>query len=278
MRRPCWPGRMPDTRTWAWTGIPRPGLWRPGLRDTRLSVLAGAYEDLWEDPHFLAWARVQAPEGFDAILMDLGVSTLQLPARGFSFRDKGPSTCAWTPNMASRPWPGSPNRPMKAWRTPSISTARSGPAGPSPGPSSGLSTRAALDTTLTWPGPSTPSSPGSPPSERPQRSSHPDLPGHPHRRERRAGAPGRLAGSRCGQPAPGGRLAVISFHSLEDRIVKRTLRRLAGIYDGPGRTAPVELPKGMRLIHAGGVAPSEAEAAANPPSRSARLRVAERLP
>jgi 16S rRNA (cytosine1402-N4)-methyltransferase len=77
---------------------------------------------------------------------------------------------------------------------------------------------------------------------------------------------------------PGGRLGVISFHSLEDRIVKQTLRRLAGIYDGPGRTAPMELPKILKLIHAGGLAPSEAEAAANPPSRSARLRVAERLP
>ena len=75
----------------------------------------------------------------------------------------------------------------------------------------------------------------------------------------------------------GGRLAVISFHSLEDRIVKQTLRRLAGIYDGPGRTAPMVLPKVVKLIHSGGIAPSEAEAAANPPSRSARLRVAERL-
>ena len=76
----------------------------------------------------------------------------------------------------------------------------------------------------------------------------------------------------------GGRLAVISFHSLEDRIVKQTLRRLSGIYDGPGRTAPTDLPRIIRLVHPGGLAPSEAEAAANPPSRSARLRVAERLP
>jgi len=75
----------------------------------------------------------------------------------------------------------------------------------------------------------------------------------------------------------GGRLAVISFHSLEDRIVKQTLRRLAGIYDGPGRTAPMELPKILKLIHAGGIAPSEAECSVNPPSRSARLRVAERI-
>jgi 16S rRNA (cytosine1402-N4)-methyltransferase len=76
---------------------------------------------------------------------------------------------------------------------------------------------------------------------------------------------------------PGGRLGVISFHSLEDRIVKRTLRRLSGIYDGPGRFAPAPLPQFVKLIHPGGIAASEAECAANPPSRSARLRVAERL-
>ena len=76
---------------------------------------------------------------------------------------------------------------------------------------------------------------------------------------------------------PAGRLVVVSFHSLEDRIAKQTLRRLAGIYDGPGRTAPEPLPRQLRLIHAGGLKASEAEANANPPSRSARLRIAERL-
>ncbi len=76
---------------------------------------------------------------------------------------------------------------------------------------------------------------------------------------------------------PGGRIGVISFHSLEDRIAKQTLRRLAGIYDGPGRTAPEPLPRRLRLIHAGGLKAGEAEAAANPPSRSARLRIGERL-
>ena len=77
---------------------------------------------------------------------------------------------------------------------------------------------------------------------------------------------------------PGGRLGVISFHSLEDRIVKQTLRRLAGIYDGPGRTAPEDLPKRIRLNYPGGLKPTETEIAQNPPSRSARLRIGERLP
>jgi 16S rRNA (cytosine1402-N4)-methyltransferase len=77
---------------------------------------------------------------------------------------------------------------------------------------------------------------------------------------------------------PGGRIGIISFHSLEDRIVKQTLRRLAGIHDGPGRTPPTPLPKLLRLIYGGGIAPSEDEIRANPPSRSARLRIGERLP
>jgi 16S rRNA (cytosine1402-N4)-methyltransferase len=79
----------------------------------------------------------------------------------------------------------------------------------------------------------------------------------------------------------GGRLAVISFHSLEDRIVKTTFRRLAG--RGPDDT-PRGLPSlqprpapEIRIVTARPVRPSADEVAANPRSRSARLRVAERL-
>jgi 16S rRNA (cytosine1402-N4)-methyltransferase len=74
-----------------------------------------------------------------------------------------------------------------------------------------------------------------------------------------------------------GRIAVISFHSLEDRIVKQTFRRLSGIHGGPGRLPPDELPKILQLISPKGVRPSEAERIANPPSRSARLRLAQRV-
>ncbi|MDE3244888.1 MAG: 16S rRNA (cytosine(1402)-N(4))-methyltransferase, partial [Acidobacteriota bacterium] len=60
--------------------------------DARLNILASNYEEVWAHHAFEAWHALQAPEGFDAILMDLGVSTLQLksPDRGFSFRDEGP--------------------------------------------------------------------------------------------------------------------------------------------------------------------------------------------
>jgi 16S rRNA (cytosine1402-N4)-methyltransferase len=74
--------------------------------------------------------------------------------------------------------------------------------------------------------------------------------------------------------APGGRLAVISFHSLEDRIVKSFVARESR--DVPDRRAPFAPPKALRLRAIARLKPSDAEVAANPRARSAVLRVAER--
>ena len=78
--------------------------------------------------------------------------------------------------------------------------------------------------------------------------------------------------------APGGRLAVISFHSLEDRIVKRFMRDASSPPPMPRRlpirAADIPAPE-MRLLGRA-VRPAEAEIAANPRARSATLRVAER--
>jgi 16S rRNA (cytosine1402-N4)-methyltransferase len=68
---------------------------------------------------------------------------------------------------------------------------------------------------------------------------------------------------------PGGRLCVIAFHSLEDRIVKRRLRTLAG-RDGGG-------PARLKILTKHVVVPHNDERVRNPRSRSARLRAAERL-
>ena len=78
---------------------------------------------------------------------------------------------------------------------------------------------------------------------------------------------------------PGGRLAVISFHSLEDRLVKRLLRRAAGACQcPPGLPVCVCAAKAeVRLVQRRVVVPTEAERQLNPRSRSARLRVVERL-
>jgi len=77
---------------------------------------------------------------------------------------------------------------------------------------------------------------------------------------------------------PGGRIAVISFHSLEDRIVKQTFARLQGRCTCPPdfpecRCQPEQL---LRVLTRSPIRPTEDEIRANPRSRSARLRVAER--
>jgi len=77
---------------------------------------------------------------------------------------------------------------------------------------------------------------------------------------------------------PGGRICIISFHSLEDRIVKHTFRRLAGRC-----TCPPGLPvcrcnpqRVITVLTSSPLRPADDEVARNPRSRSARLRVAER--
>ncbi len=112
--------------------------------------------------------------------------------------------------------------------------------------------------------------------------------GHPARRTFQAlriavnGELDRLAeglAAGFGLLAPGGRLAVISFHSLEDRIVKRQMAQWC-----QGCTCPKDFPvcvcgnkpKG-RLLYKRGLAPTEQEQRENPRARSARLRVFEKF-
>ncbi len=78
---------------------------------------------------------------------------------------------------------------------------------------------------------------------------------------------------------PGGKLAVVSFHSMEDRVVKRFLAARAGQGGGGSRHAPeaVAIEARFRLIERGGVSADADELAQNPRARSARLRMAERL-
>jgi 16S rRNA (cytosine1402-N4)-methyltransferase len=74
--------------------------------------------------------------------------------------------------------------------------------------------------------------------------------------------------------APGGRLVVISFHSLEDRIVKQFIAKHSR--DEYDRRNPFAPPKVMRLKALDRIKPSAAEVSANPRSRSAVMRVAQR--
>lgn len=78
---------------------------------------------------------------------------------------------------------------------------------------------------------------------------------------------------------PGGRLVVVTFHSLEDRLVKQFMRARAGLVSGGSRYMP-EVAKGppasFELPHRKPIEPGEAETRINPRARSARLRVAIR--
>lgn len=70
----------------------------------------------------------------------------------------------------------------------------------------------------------------------------------------------------CGRLAPHGRLVVIAFHSLEDRVIKHTLREL--VADGS---------RSLRLLARKAARPTEPEVEMNPRARSARLRAVERV-
>ena len=81
--------------------------------------------------------------------------------------------------------------------------------------------------------------------------------------------------------APGGRLVAVSFHSLEDRMVKRFMNAAAGRVAAPSRHDPMGLgPRdaaGFRALTRAAVIPGGAEIARNPRARSARMRAIERV-
>ena len=77
--------------------------------------------------------------------------------------------------------------------------------------------------------------------------------------------------------AIGGRIVVMSYHSLEDRVVKRILTEAAGKSMASDGWTVTDVPKLLDLITRKGVGPSDTEQRLNPRSRSAKLRIAERI-
>lgn len=77
---------------------------------------------------------------------------------------------------------------------------------------------------------------------------------------------------------PGGRLAVITFHSLEDRIVKQRFRELAqNVVAPPGMASIKEKRALVKLVNRKPIVPDDQERSSNPRCRSAKLRVVEKL-
>lgn len=241
--------------------------------DQRFTIVHGGFEDLadivrpWLGGHALA-----------GILLDLGVSSPQLdePGRGFSFRHEGPLDMRMNTSRGrtAAEWLASVDEPEltrvlrrfgEEPRARRIAAAIVSARAEAP-----LTTTRRLADVVA-------AAAGYGPGRR-----------HPATRVFQAiriavndelGALERALEQSLELLSPGGRLAVISFHSLEDRIVKRFMAAAAKgdpVYAGLP-SIPAQARPTLRLV--GSLSrPSAAEAAGNPRARSARLRVAERLP
>ncbi len=240
----------------------------------RLHLLHGAFADMVD---LLAAHGVVA---LDGIVFDLGVSSFQLddPARGFSFRHDGPldMRMARTGPSAADLVNTLPEAALAdtlyelGEERASRRIAKAIVAARAEAP---ITTTGRLASVIRAVLP-------------PDRSGH-----HPATRSFQAlrirvndelGQIERALGHAAGLLAPGGRLVVVSFHSLEDRLVKRFMADATGRTPAPSRHDPAGLlsrPNAMfRLLAHGAGKPGDAETGANARARSARLRAMERLP
>jgi 16S rRNA (cytosine1402-N4)-methyltransferase len=239
--------------------------------DARVTFIQGSFAEL--DQWILDWGIEEG--GLDGVLLDLGVSSPQLddPERGFSFMEDGPLDMRMDPTkgVSAAEWlSDAPEREISRviWEFGEERQAR-------------RIARSIVEAR------------GQKPLERTSQLAKliEDLIGRPEKKHPatrcfqaiRIHINNELADLALGletvikQLRPGGRLVVISFHSLEDRLVKRTFREAAR----PGRVRrnvpdhPDWVPT-LKLLGKA-IQPSDTEISANPRARSAVMRVAEKL-
>lgn len=244
--------------------------------DSRVRVRQGTFADL--DEHVRAWAEADSLSGFDGVLLDLGVSSPQLDdsARGFSFKADGPLDMRMDPahGVSAAEWlaEASENEIARVLRE--YGEERQGrriarKIVEHRNRESIETTRQLADLVA---------------SLRPPRQQQKKHPATRTFQAIRININNELADVATGLKAaiqnlrPEGRLAVISFHSLEDRLVKRTFREASSA--GPVSRRLPAAPGAQAVLRIVGKAqfPSPNEIDQNPRSRSAVLRIAERLP
>jgi len=248
--------------------------------DKRLSILQSTYENVWDTDEYKQWATRCAPDGADVILADLGTSGLQLKTadRGFSFMLEGPLDMRMDAGtgLTALEWLNAQDEKSLAAALYEYGEERASR------PIASVIMTAVRDGRLVTTMDLANAVYKVLPKEIAARKKQID-PATRTFQAIRIAVNSELKGlGRAIERAvlalkAKGRIAIISFHSLEDRIVKQTFRRLSGVHGGPGRLPASELPKILQLINPRGTGPSDAERVANPPSRSARLRLAQRV-
>ncbi len=242
----------------------------------RLHLLAARFGDMVE-----ALTEAGAPAALDGVVLDLGVSSFQLddPARGFSFRGDGPldmrmgkdgTTAADLVNSSSESELagmllalGEERHARRIARAIVAARREEGP----------IATTGRLAGIIRAVTPRDPS--GIDRATRSFQALRLAVNDELGEIERGLAAAAALL-------APGGRLVVVAFHSLEDRIVKRFMLDASGKRPGASRHDPAALladstAPAFRLLTPRALRPGGAETAANPRARSARLRAIERL-
>ncbi|MCW5892108.1 MAG: 16S rRNA (cytosine(1402)-N(4))-methyltransferase RsmH [bacterium] len=235
----------------------------------RVRLRHGSFADLAVHLAAVGWDAV------DGILLDLGVSSMQLddPARGFSFRGAGPLDMRMDPTTGA-----TAADVVNAWDEAALAdvVARFGEEPRARAVARAIVRARPIRDTAHL-------------AEVVARVVGQRRPGH-HPATRtfqgiRIAVNGeldaleRVLAAAVGLLRPGGRLAVLAYHSLEDRLVKDAFRRWS-----TACTCPPGLPRcvcggraTVRLVGARPIRPDAAEIARNPRARSARLRLAERL-
>lgn len=235
----------------------------------RVHLRQGSYADMQHHAHALGWRQVEG------VLLDLGVSSMQLddPERGFSFRAAGPLDMRFDPDQLLT---AADLVNHAEEETLADLIRRFGEEPRARQVARSIVARRPLETTLDL-------AQAVAAVVRPKRTGL-----HPATRTFQAiriAVNDELSGLQTGLEqavellAPGGRLVVISFHSLEDRLVKTFLRQQSRDCICPPRQPVCTCghQAALTLVLRKALKPSPDEIALNPRARSARMRVAARL-